>query len=65
MNPMQFVQQVDATQTDAIMYLTVYPMQGFDTVTAGAIDDLANLIGNYTNSGRRVFLRYGSEMNGW
>ncbi|KAJ3040772.1 hypothetical protein HK097_002472 [Rhizophlyctis rosea] len=63
-NPLQFLQQMDETKSDAIMYLTAYPMYGFDSVTDKAIDDLANLVANVTNSGRRVFLRYASEMNG-
>lgn len=63
-NPFQFLQQLDESKSDAIMYLTAYPMYGFDAVTDKAIDDLANLVANVTNSGRRVFLRYASEMNG-
>ncbi|KAJ3044109.1 hypothetical protein HDV00_003213 [Rhizophlyctis rosea] len=62
--PDQFRQQLEATNTDAIMYLTVYPFWGFDNVTAAAVGQLADVIGDLTNSGRRVFLRYASEMNG-
>lgn len=61
---MQFIEQVDATKTDAIFYFTVYPMYGFDAVTDAGIQLLADFIGNVTESGRRVFLRYASEMNG-
>ncbi|KAJ3033288.1 hypothetical protein HDV00_006526 [Rhizophlyctis rosea] len=39
-------------------------MYGFNAVTDSGIDALANLIGNQTHRGRRVFLRYASEMNG-
>ncbi|KAJ3055340.1 hypothetical protein HK097_010840 [Rhizophlyctis rosea] len=62
--PTQFIEQVDATNTDAILYLTVYPFWGFDRVTDVAIAELADVIGKETNKGRRVFLRYASEMNG-
>ncbi|KAJ3034403.1 hypothetical protein HDV00_005059 [Rhizophlyctis rosea] len=63
-NPTQFVQQLDDAKTDAIMYMTVYPMYGFDNVTDSGINQLAELVGNVTHSGRKVFLRYASEMNG-
>ncbi|KAJ3037647.1 hypothetical protein HDV00_001452 [Rhizophlyctis rosea] len=62
--PTEFIRQMDETQTDAIMYLTVYPIEGFDNVTDSAITDLAGVISQQVTKGRRVFLRYASEMNG-
>lgn len=60
----QFFEQVEASNTDAYAYLTVYPIDGYEVVTDAAIDEMAQLIGNVTKGGRRVFLRYASEMNG-
>ncbi|KAJ3277273.1 hypothetical protein HK104_003473 [Borealophlyctis nickersoniae] len=62
--PTEFDQQVDATGTDAILYLTVYPIQGFDVVTDSAVADLAKEVKSLCDKGRRVFIRYASEMNG-
>ena len=59
-----FFSQLDATHTDAIAYLTVYPMEGFEQVSEAALEDLAIKIANQTRKGRRVFIRYASEMNG-
>jgi hypothetical protein len=59
-----FFAQLDATGTDAIAYLTVYPMEGFEAVSDSALNELASKIANQTRKGRRVFIRYASEMNG-
>lgn len=56
--------QIAVTKTDAIVYLTVYPFQGFSVITDSAISQLANKVGGWTKNGTRVFIRYASEMNG-
>ncbi|KAJ3049910.1 hypothetical protein HK097_009102 [Rhizophlyctis rosea] len=62
--PTEFIRQVDDTHTDTILYLTVYPIMGFDAVNDNAIRDLAGVVADQTKKGRRVFMRYASEMNG-
>jgi len=62
--PDQFISQVSELKTDAILYLTVYPIDGFDVVTDSVIGDLCKVVGDLTKGGRQVFLRYASEMNG-
>lgn len=59
-----FFSQVAATKSDAIAYLTVYPMEGFDQVSDAALDDLSQKIVKWIATGRRLFLRYAPEMNG-
>lgn len=56
--------QVDKTGTDAIFYLTVYPMSGFDRVTEGDIVALAKMLDEASAAGRRILIRYAPEMNG-
>ncbi|KZO97809.1 glycoside hydrolase family 26 protein [Calocera viscosa TUFC12733] len=51
--------QVWETGTDAGVYVTVYPAQGF-----GAITDQDVRAPNYVLAGRGVFLRFAPEMNG-
>ena len=58
------VQQVTKTKTDAIVYLTVYPFEGFGNVSDAAINQLAEKVANVTKTGTRMFIRYASEMNG-
>lgn len=55
---------VDLTASDAILKITLYPILGFAAVSADAIDQFAAKILQITNSGRRVLIRYASEMNG-
>ncbi|KAJ3220650.1 hypothetical protein HDU81_011283, partial [Chytriomyces hyalinus] len=62
---------IEATKTDAILFLTIYPNQtdpnSFDLITDKDVQMLAWQLGNITDpslSGRRVMLRYGPEMNG-
>ncbi|KAJ3331198.1 hypothetical protein HDU76_003822 [Blyttiomyces sp. JEL0837] len=51
--------------TDAILFLTVYPIKGFDAVTDSALNDLANQLNQIKqNYSRSIMLRYGPEMNG-
>ncbi|RKP02712.1 hypothetical protein CXG81DRAFT_24677 [Caulochytrium protostelioides] len=69
-----FLRDVEKINTDAAIFLTVYPFEGIDAVSDGAIADLAKLLGRLTaqkltaasgaSATRRVFLRYASEMNG-
>jgi len=59
-----FMSQLESTDSDCYAILTVYPIQGFDVVSDAAIQDLANRLIPVLNKGRRIFLRYGSEMNG-
>ena len=60
----QFFQQLDDSGTDAIAYVTLYPIQGFDNVTDGAISQVSGILASQIQKGHRIFLRYGSEMNG-
>ncbi|KAJ3150066.1 hypothetical protein HDU86_006790 [Geranomyces michiganensis] len=57
----QLIAKIADTGTDAIAYLTVYPMQGFDKVTDAHIQELA---GYLTKTARRFIIRYAPEMNG-
>ncbi|KAJ1548532.1 hypothetical protein HK405_002838 [Cladochytrium tenue] len=51
--------------TDATVFLTVYPNQGFDAVTDDDFSKLATQISQITqNTARQVMLRYAPEMNG-
>ncbi|KAJ3356188.1 hypothetical protein HDU83_001767 [Entophlyctis luteolus] len=58
---------IEATKTDAILLLTVYPFGGFDAYTDADILKLAYQVSNITDpslSSRRVILRFAPEMNG-
>ncbi|KAJ3171468.1 hypothetical protein HDU88_007548 [Geranomyces variabilis] len=69
------VSLIDATGTDAILYLTVFPrMQASFTKTGNeafdqlepqqVLDDFVALLQSYVSGGRRVLVRIASEMNG-
>jgi hypothetical protein len=60
----QFVEQVEATESDAFIYLTLYPFFGFERVTDLAIDQFAQRVKKIVDSGRKILIRYASEMNG-
>ena len=60
----QFAQQVADTNTDAFLYLTVYPYDGFEAVSDQAFNDFVAKIASLVNSGTRIMIRYASEMNG-
>lgn len=62
--PDEFIKHLDDSKADTIMYLTVYPFEGFDKVTDEAYDEFVQLIIKLVNAGRRVLIRYASEMNG-
>jgi beta-mannanase len=59
-----FLAQVQASNTDAIMYLTLYPSEGFAAVTPAGIEEFANSIKKILDAKRKVLIRYASEMNG-
>ncbi|KAJ3299522.1 hypothetical protein HK104_008618 [Borealophlyctis nickersoniae] len=63
--PTQFIEQVQATNTDTILFLTVFPIDGWDVITDDATQQMVKVIGDLTKGGRRVLLRYASEMNGY
>lgn len=50
------------SNTDAVVYLTVYPYNGFDVITDAAVNDLATKVGALTKDGHKIFIRYASEM---
>ncbi|KAJ3107795.1 hypothetical protein HDU97_003143 [Phlyctochytrium planicorne] len=50
--------------SNAALFLTVYPYDGFDAITDADVDRLVSQVNNITLSGRNVFIRYGPEMNG-
>lgn len=60
----QFVNHVMDTKTNAFIYLTVYPIHGFEQVTESAIKDFAGRIKQIVDKGKKVMIRYASEMNG-
>ncbi|KAI8803561.1 glycoside hydrolase superfamily [Cladochytrium replicatum] len=55
---------VDNTLSDAFVYLSVYPKPSPTTVTDDQIDRFARLLAGVTSRGRRLFVRFGPEMNG-
>ncbi|KAJ3101864.1 hypothetical protein HDU97_000977 [Phlyctochytrium planicorne] len=50
--------------SNAALFLTVYPQQGFAAVTDKDVDTLATQVFNITKTGRNVFIRYAPEMQG-
>jgi len=56
--------KITQTQTNAIIYLTVYPIEGFEKVSDAALNQLAQKVRALTTSGSKLFIRYASEMNG-
>ena len=59
-----FFNQIHATDTNAIAYMTIYPIDGFHSVTEAALQTLTLKIVEAVNKGIRIFIRYASEMNG-
>lgn len=53
-----FAEQVTATGTNAILYLTLYPIMGFQEVTDAGIEQFSQKILQITNTGRKVLIRY-------
>ncbi|GAA5882807.1 hypothetical protein JCM16303_002468 [Sporobolomyces ruberrimus] len=57
--------QIERSSTDAHVFLTVYPVDGFQTVAEADFTALGQQILDYqTNLNRTVFLRYAPEMQG-
>ncbi|KAJ3172990.1 hypothetical protein HDU88_004449 [Geranomyces variabilis] len=63
-NVPQLIAKIADTNTDAIVYLTVYPMNGFDAVTDAHIQELGGYLKTAADAGRRFMIRYAPEMNG-
>jgi hypothetical protein len=59
-----FFKQLDESGTNAIALITLYPILGIDQVSDNAISQISSIIGQQISKGRRIFLRYGPEMNG-
>lgn len=55
---------IEATGTDADIYLTVYPYSGFASVQDSDLLSLAIQIRTYQGSGKTVFLRWAPEFSG-
>jgi hypothetical protein len=61
----QAIQQIQDTRTNALMYWTVYPKAGLDSVSDDILKDLVVRIQKgITATGQPLFLRYAPEMNG-
>ena len=58
------IEQIEATGTDAVVYLTVYPRPTPWNITDDMINQLAVQCGNYNKAGRKVLMRFAPEMNG-
>ncbi|KAJ3004899.1 hypothetical protein HKX48_000992 [Thoreauomyces humboldtii] len=58
------VSLIDATNTNAILYLTVYPVGSADALSDVQIQELVKQVTTYASSGRGVLLRLAPEMNG-
>jgi len=59
-----FLDHLSEINTDAIAYVTLYPMEGFAAVSDQALQDLVLRLNNGLSRGLRFFIRYSSEMNG-
>jgi hypothetical protein len=60
----QIFSQIEDTKTNALVYLTVYPILGFGNVSDAAIAQFASKIKDLTSKGTKLYIRYASEMNG-
>ncbi|KAJ3155574.1 hypothetical protein HDU89_006540 [Geranomyces variabilis] len=58
------VQLLDQTNTNAILYLSIYPTVAPDALTDAQINALVQQLTTYTRNGRGVLLRLAPEMNG-
>jgi hypothetical protein len=58
------VELIDATGTNAIYYLTVYPNPNGFNINDNDINELVKQVAGYTNRNRQVMLRLAPEMNG-
>lgn len=57
------LQLIDETNTNAFYMLTVYPTK-LDGIRDSDINDLVSQVAGFNGKGKRVFLRFGPEMNG-
>ncbi|KAJ3178857.1 hypothetical protein HDU85_005051 [Gaertneriomyces sp. JEL0708] len=55
---------IDETNTNALLYLSVYPTVTPDALTENDIFEFVKQIAGYAKAGRGVMIRLGSEMNG-
>ncbi|KAJ3360336.1 hypothetical protein HDU91_004661 [Kappamyces sp. JEL0680] len=55
--------QIVSVNSSALIYLTVYPIEGFGNVSDTAVADLAAKLQSITSKGFKVLVRYASEMN--
>ena len=60
----QIFSQIEDTKTNALVYLTVYPILGFGNVSDAAIAQFTSKIKDLTSKGTKLYIRYASEMNG-
>ncbi|KAJ3300805.1 hypothetical protein HDV03_001970 [Kappamyces sp. JEL0829] len=56
--------RIKETGTDATVYLTIYPIEGYSAVSDAAVADLSSRIAKQVALGTKIFIRYASEMNG-
>jgi hypothetical protein len=56
------IAQIEATDTNAAIYVTVYPYDGFDQVSESALQDFIDKVKRVTSSGKKMFIRYAPEM---
>jgi hypothetical protein len=59
----QFLQHLEATDSDAFAYLTLYPFKGYDAVTDAQLKDISDRILRLIQRGRKVFIRYAPEVS--
>lgn len=58
------IEQIEGTNTDALVYLTVYPQPYPFSIDDADIKALADQMAVLNAKGRKVLLRFGPEMNG-
>jgi Glycosyl hydrolase family 26 len=58
------IEQIEATNSDALVYLTVYPSPNPWSITDAQISTLTAQMAKITSQGRRVLMRFAPEMNG-
>lgn len=56
------IKQIADTGTNAAIYVTVYPMDGFGNVTESALAAFVERVKQVTSKGGKMFIRYAPEM---
>jgi hypothetical protein len=56
--------KITASKTTALVYLTIYPIEGYDAVSDAAVAELAAKVKKTTEGHSKMFIRYASEMVG-